>query len=183
MSKYKLDRKDAAILIIDLQEKLMKAMKDREKVYKNTGLLMAVAKELDIPVVLTEQYPQGLGSTVKEIKDSLPSNYYLLEKFKFSAYVDEMRDILNKIGRKTMVVTGSETHVCVFQTTRDLVEAGYKVHLVADAVCSRFEENYRNGLQLMGNLGAVITNTETVLFDLLEYSNTPEFKAISPLLK
>jgi len=183
MSKYKLVRNDTAIIIIDLQEKLMKVMKEKEKVYKNTNLLLAVAKELDIPVILTEQYPKGLGTTIRDIKDNLPQGYYRLEKFKFSAYSDEFRDILRQINRKTLVVTGSETHICVFQTTRDLVVAGYNVHVVKDAVCSRFKENYKNGLELMKDSGAVITNTETVVFDLLEYSNKPEFKAISPLLK
>jgi nicotinamidase-related amidase len=183
MSKYKLQRNGSVLMIIDLQEKLMKVMKTRDKVYNNVNLLLAAAKELKLPVILTEQYPRGLGATVKQITHNLPPNYYYLEKTSFSAYVDEMKAILNKTGRKTILVTGSETHVCVFQTTRDLVEANYKVHLVKDAVCSRFDENYQNGLELMEKSGAVINNTETVLFDLLEYSNTPEFKAILPLLK
>jgi nicotinamidase-related amidase len=80
-------------------------------------------------------------------------------------------------------VVGTETHVCVFQTVRDLVEAGNNVHVVRDAVCSRFDENYRSGLELMRDVGAVVTNTETVVFDVLKCAGTPEFKAISPLVK
>ncbi len=90
---------------------------------------------------------------------------------------------MKELNRKTILITGSETHVCVFQTTRDLQEAGYQVHLVKDAVCSRFDENYENGLQLMHDMGAVITNTETAVFDLLQKAGTPEFKVISPLVK
>jgi len=183
MNKFKLDSQDTVIFIIDLQEKLMKAMKNRESVYQNTRLLLEVAKQYNIPVVSCEQYPKGLGSTVKEVKDYLPPNYYYLEKISFSAYTEELQEILQKIGRKTIIVVGSETHICVFQTSRDLVDAGYNVHVVRDAVCSRFKENYENGLDLMKSLGAIITNTETILFDLFQYSNTPEFKAISPLIK
>ncbi|MBO8158492.1 hydrolase [Thermosyntropha sp.] len=182
MNKFTLDSKQAVLLIIDLQEKLMRVMKDREAVFKNTKLLLATARQLEIPVVLTEQYPKGLGSTVEEIKEAA-ENYHYLEKMSFTACTDDLREILNRLGRKYVIVAGSETHVCVFQTVRDLIETGYIVHVAKDAVCSRFDLNYENGLMLMRDVGAVITNTETVVFDLLKVSGTPEFKAISPLLK
>lgn len=183
MGKYKLNREDAVLVIIDLQERLMKAMKDRERVYKNTNLLLSTVKEFNIPVVLSEQYPRGLGPTVAAIKENLPEGYIYLEKQSFSLCGAGMFEILAKLQKKSVIVCGSETHVCVFQTVRDLVEAGYDVHLVRDAVCSRFEENYNNSLALMSELGAVVTNTETVVFDLLESAGTPQFKAISPLIK
>ncbi|MGI5921746.1 MAG: hydrolase [Syntrophomonadaceae bacterium] len=182
MSKFKIEAENSLLMIIDLQERLLKAMKDREKVVKNTNLLLATAYESDIPVVVTEQYPKGLGSTVEEIKSNL-RDYEYMEKTSFSAWVDEMKAILNKLGRKSVILTGSETHVCVFQTARDLIEDGYNVHLVKDAVCSRFDENYENGLDLMKEAGAVITNTETVVFDILKKAGTPQFKVISPLIK
>lgn len=182
MSKYRIESNDTVLVIIDLQEKLMKAMKDREKVYKNTNLLLATAYETNMPVVVTEQYPQGLGSTVNEIKNNF-RKYEYMAKTSFSAWVDEMKDIMKKLNRKTVILTGSETHVCVFQTARDLVEDGFKVFLVKDAVCSRFDENYQNGIELIKDAGAVITNAETVIFDILQKAGTPEFKAISPLLK
>jgi len=180
-SKYKLHKDDTVLVIVDFQEKLMKAMDKKEKVYKNTNLLLALAGQMGIPVVVTEQYPRGLGATVDEIKTNLPE-YKYIDKTEFSAY-SGLVDMLKEWGRQTVLITGSETHVCVFQTTRDLVDAGYNVHVVKDAVCSRYKENYLNGLDLMKELGAVVTNTETVLFDLLKVAGSAEFKVISPLLK
>ena len=132
-------------------------------------------------MIVTEQYPKGLGKTVSEVNISLGATTY--EKITFSGCTAEVNSALNRLGRKKIIITGMETHVCVFQTVRDLVEAGYNVHLVGDAVCSRFDENYENSLNLMSELGAVVSNTETVVFDLLEVSGTKEFKAISPLIK
>ncbi len=183
MGKYKLKREDTVLVVIDLQERLMNAMKDREKVYKNTNLLLSTAKEFNIPVILSEQYPRGLGPTVAVIKENLPADYIYLEKLSFSLCGAGLFEMLTEIGKNTIIVCGSETHVCVFQTVRDLVDAGYNVHLVRDAVCSRFDENYENSLNLMSELGTVVSNTETVVFDLLEVAGTKEFKAISPLIK
>ncbi len=182
MKKFHLQSEETVLVIIDLQEKLMNAMKDRERVYKNTVLLLETAKQFDIPVVVTEQYPRGLGKTVPEITQHLPE-HSLVEKTHFSACTPDFIDILSNIKRKQVIITGSETHICVFQTTRDLMEAGYQVYIPRDAVCSRTDENYENGLDLMKSAGAVITNIETIIFDLLKQSGTAPFKAISPLLK
>ncbi len=183
MNKYNLESKDIVILMIDLQERLMNSMKDREKVYKNSNLLLALAKEIEIPVIVSEQYPRGLGSTVDIIKENLPQEFKYIEKLSFSTCGSGLLEILKDMSKKTVIVAGSETHVCVFQTVRDLINAGYKVHVSRDAVCSRFDENHENGLDLMKDLGAVVSNTETIVFDLLKLSGTPEFKAISPLIK
>ena len=180
-TKFKLNKDDTILVIVDLQEKLMKAMSHRDKVYKNTQLLLTLAEQMEIPVIITEQYPRGLGSTVDDIKSYL-KEYHYVEKILFSAY-EGLKDILASENRKTVLMIGSETHVCVFQTTRDLLEAGFAVHVVKDGVCSRFKENYLNGLELMGEAGAVITNTETVIFDLLQVGQGPAFKIMSPLLK
>jgi len=182
VSKFKLEAANSVLLVIDLQEKLMKAMKDSERVLNNTNLLLATAKQFGIPVIVTEQYPRGLGSTVSEIKDNLPEHSYI-EKVSFSSCIDSFKNTIAALKRQTFIVVGTETHVCVFQTVRDLVEAGYDVQVVSDAVCSRFDLNYLNGLDLMKQAGAVVTNTETVVFDLLGCAGTPEFKAISPLVK
>ncbi len=183
VNKFKLEREQALLLIIDLQERLMNAMKDRERVYGNTRLLLATARELQIPVIVTEQYPRGLGPTVPEIKEALPAECHYVEKVSFSACCGDLDGYLPGAGRRQIIVTGSETHVCVFQTTRDLLEQGFLVTLASDAVCSRTDENYQNGLQLMRDMGAVISNTESIIFDLLIAAGSPEFKAISPLLK
>jgi len=145
------------------------------------SVLVTTAEQMGIPVIVTEQYPQGLGGTVKEIQDNI-KEYQYVEKMDFSAF-EGLNHLLSTMGRKTLLVTGSETHVCVFQSTRDLVAAGYRVQVVKDAVCSRFKANYLNGLELMQGVGAVVTNTETVLFDLMKVAGTPEFKVISRLLR
>lgn len=182
VSKFKLEAADCVLVIIDLQERLMKAMKDAERVLNNTNLLLATAKQFEIPVIVTEQYPKGLGPTVAEIKENLPEHSYF-DKVSFSACDDSFIDRIAAVKRKTVIVTGTETHVCVFQTVRDLLSAGYDVQVVSDAVCSRFDFNYLNGLDLMKEAGAVITNTETVVFDLLGCAGTPQFKVISPMVK
>lgn len=181
--KFRLDRLDSLLMIIDLQDKLMKAMKYRTAVEKNTKLLLALAAETALPVVVTEQYPRGLGPTVPEIAAHYPEGVNIIEKVSFTAYTAEVRAALFAMNRPKIIVTGSETHVCVYQTVRDLLQAGYIVHVVEDAVCSRFKTNYRSGLALMKDMGAVLTNTETIFFDILQRSDTAEFKKLSPLLK
>lgn len=181
MFKYTLNQEDVVLVIIDLQERLMPAMPDREKVFKNTKILLKTAQLLKIPVIVSEQYPKGLGATVAEIKDAL-DDYDYMEKESFSA-CDGLNKLLADRNRKTLIMVGSETHVCVYQTVRDMIQEGYQVHLVKDAVCSRFEINHTNGLELMRDLGAVISNTETVVFDLFKVSGSPAFKVVSGMIK
>ncbi len=183
ISRFRLDRLESLLLIIDLQDKLLNAMKYKDAVIKNTNLLLKLAGQTGIPVVVTEQYPQGLGPTVPELKENFPAGTEIIEKMSFTACTLDTRKALFAHNRSKIIVTGSETHVCVYQTVRDLLQAGYTVHLVEDAVCSRFKPNYRSGLDLMKQMGAVTTNAETVFFDILKTSGTPEFKALSPLLK
>jgi nicotinamidase-related amidase len=182
LKKHSLNSEQALFLVIDLQEKLMKAMEHAEKVYKNTRIMLGVCLQLKIPAVVTEQYPKGLGRTVQGIAEKL-GEHLLLEKTSFSAVTKETLEQLQSFGRRQLLVVGSETHVCVFQTVRDLLAAGFEVYLLQDAVCSRRKDNYKNGLQLMREEGAVITDTETAVFDLLKVAGTPDFKAIHPLIK
>lgn len=182
MKKHCLESDQLVFLIIDLQENLMKAMDHAEKVYQNTCIMLGVCQQLKIPVVVTEQYPKGLGRTVKDVSEHL-GEHLLLEKVSFSAATKDMLEQLQGFQRKQLLVVGSETHVCVFQTVRDLLEAGFEVYVLRDAVCSRRKDNYKNGIQLMREEGAVITDTETAVFDLLKVAGTPDFKAIHPLIK
>lgn len=182
MDKYIVNKEDAVLILVDLQEKLMQAISSRDAVCKNVNILLKAAKIMGIPVILTEQYPKGLGVTIPEITKNAGSFHYV-EKVKFSAFVPEFQGILAKIGRKIMIVTGVETHICVYQTVRDLTTNGFGVHVIRDAVGSRTEANNSNGLQIMREIGAVISNTETVLFDLLKTSAAFEFKQISALVK
>lgn len=183
MKKFTLKRDEAVLFIIDIQEKLAPVMKYEKEVIDNNKILLKGAEEMGIPVIVTEQYPKGLGNTVDVIKDLLGDEAKVFAKTSFTAYIDEVKSALKELGRKQVIITGMETHVCVYQTTRDLIEDGYDVHIVRDAVASRTKENYLNGLDLMKEMGAVINNTETVVFDLLKVSGTPEFKVMSKLIK
>jgi nicotinamidase-related amidase len=181
-SKYFLNKEDAVLLLIDLQEKLMPVISSQDTVSKNVNTLIKAAQIMEIPIVLTEQYPKGLGTTLREIKQNAEGFRYV-EKVQFSAFVPELQQILTDINRKSILVTGIETHICVYQTVRDLIANGYSAHVVKDAVGSRTEANYLNGLQLMSEMGAIINNTETVLFDMLKSSADSNFKQISALVK
>jgi nicotinamidase-related amidase len=177
------DRNNAALLIIDVQERLAAVMDKKQQVVRNMLHLIELAKMLNIPAVVTEQYPKGLGRTLPEIASALTS-YLPIEKTAFNCCgVAAFNEGLNRLGRKKIIVTGMETHICVLQTSLGLLQGGFDVHLVADAVCSRTKANWRSGLELIRDAGAVITNTETVLFQLLGVAGTPEFKAISNRIK
>lgn len=182
MDKYTLNREDALLLIIDIQERLVPVMDYKDVVINNNKILIKAAKEMNFPVLATEQYPKGLGRTVQELLDLIDEEN-ILAKNTFSAYNDDLKDTLGSLGKKKIIVTGMETHVCVFQTVRDLINAGYAVFLAKDAIASRTKSNYLNGLDVMKELGAVITNTESAVFDLLKISGTPEFKVMSKLIK
>lgn len=157
-------------------------MDHAERVYKNTCIMLGVCRQLGIPVVVTEQYPKGLGRTVQDISEQL-GEHLLLEKTTFSAVTGDLLEQLQGYRRKQILVVGSETHICVFQTVRDLMAAGFEIYVLQDGVCSRRKSNHKNGLLLMKEEGAVLTDTETAVFDLLKVSGTPDFKAIQPLIK
>ncbi len=178
-----LEKEDCALLIVDIQERLAAVMKYREQVVKNNLRLIELAKLLNVPVLASEQYPKGLGHTVDEIKEALPS-YNPVEKLAFGCCGEPaFMDVLRGLGKKKIILTGMETHICVLQTALGLVREGYAVHAVSDATCSRSKENWEVGLGIMRDAGAVITCTETVLFQLLKASGTEEFKAVSRMIK
>jgi|LSQX01.1.fsa_nt_gb nicotinamidase-related amidase len=182
MDRFALQSHEAVMLIIDIQQRLVPAMARRESVIKNTEILVETAKKLGIPIVVTEQYPKGLGKTVEKIGEKLDTGF-VYEKITFSACTQEVMSALERLGRKKVIVTGMETHVCVFQSVRGLLESGYMVFVVEDAVCSRRPRNHKLGLSLMHDMGAVITSTETIFFDLLKQAGTPLFRELSKLIK
>jgi len=182
LEEFTLDRENTVLLEIDIQDKLVPVMKYKDQVIRNAKILITAAREMNVPVIATEQYPKGLGRTVLELL-SLMDEENIFSKNSFTAYTDQVKAALQKRAKKKVVVTGMETHVCVFQTVRDLINDGYQVFVVKDAIASRTKSNYLNGLDLMQAMGAVITNTETVVFDLLKVSGTPEFKMMSKLIK
>lgn len=182
MDKFYLNKEDAIVLVIDIQEKLLPVIFEKDELVNKSKILISGAKVLEVPVFVTEQYPKGLGKTVGEI-NALIENDPIFEKMSYTCCTDEVMEYLEKTKKKQVIITGIETHICVYQTTRDLLKRGYSVFVASDAVSSRTLENKQNGLALMKDVGAVISNTESLLFDMLKISGTPEFKAISKLVK
>lgn len=184
MEKFFLDRQQAVLVVIDVQEKLCAAMDPEvlERLTKNTGILLEAAQELGMPVVATEQYVKGLGCTLPVLKEKIAGD--ACEKMTFSCCGDEaFLNRLAALGRKQVIITGMETHVCVLQTVIELLERGYHVHLVRDAIMSRRKENWFVGMEVARDAGAVITSTETALFQLLRVAGTDEFKKLSKLVR
>ena len=180
--QQKLDRSTACVLVVDVQERLAPVMWNFAFVEKYCRAMILAARDLGMPVLATEQYPKGLGSTVASIREALPGPPIV--KMHFSCGADPaFTQALAATGRKQVIVVGIETHVCVFQTVRDLLGRGYEVYVCADAVTCRFEEHRRVALEQMRGLGAVVTSAETAIFDLLHVCGTPEFKRVSALVR
>jgi nicotinamidase-related amidase len=180
--KARLDRKNACVVMIDVQDRITPVMWNFAPVEKYCRALLQAARDLDVPVLASEQYPKGLGSTLPSIRELLPAPPMV--KTSFSCGADApFEKALAATGRRQVLIAGIETHVCVFQTARDLLEKGYEVFVCADAVTSRFEEHRRVALELMRDLGAVVTTAETSIFDLLQVCGTPEFKRVAPYVK
>lgn len=173
------------ILVIDFQEKLLAAMPPERQTQaeKTTGVLGLMAETLGLPVVITEQYPKGLGPSLPWVEQAF-SAAARHDKLVFSAWGCEAARLeLEKNGRRQVLVVGQETHVCVYQTVRDLLEQGFEPHVVSDGVMSRSEENRSVGLNLMEQSGAVITSLETALFDLVKQAGTDAFKVLSKAIR
>jgi isochorismate hydrolase len=168
-----------------MQERLMAAMPDevRSRTIKNIRILLALASRLGLPTLATEQSPKSLGPTIEEVREAI-ADFRPMEKNSFSCF--GASGFLNRLPADSLrhvLVIGNETHVCVFQTVCDLLDAGFDVHVVSDAVCSRAQSNWETGLRMMERAGAVITSTETVVFDVLRVAGTEDFKFMSRLLK
>ena len=183
--KFFLDRDKAVLVIIDVQEKLCVAMDETvlQKLVKNIGILLESAIELNIPVLVTEQYVKGLGTTVAELKEKA-ALAPCFEKMAFSCCgSQEFVAALKATGRSQVIITGMESHVCVLQTVIELREAGLNVHIVRDAVMSRTKQNWETAVQAMTLAGAIPTSTESTLFQLLKVAGTDEFKKLSKLVR
>jgi nicotinamidase-related amidase len=181
---HSLDPETSVVLVIDLQERLARAMDPQawDGVEKSVVKLVRGAGLLAVPVVATEQYPRGLGPTVGSVGTLLGAAP--VEKTDFSCWREAgVRAALEAAGRKQVVICGMEAHVCVFQTVRDLVGAGYSPYVVSEAVLSRTAENRALGLSLMREAGAVVTGLEVVLFDWLGGSQHPRFRDVSTLIR
>jgi len=176
-------RTNSVLIVIDVQGKLADAVQRSELLQENVRKLIEAAHILDIPILVTEQYPKGLGHTVPLLSKAL-ADAPVIEKTSFSCCgALQFEHAMMELHKTDVILCGIEAHVCVYQTARDLLARGYNVHLVSDAVSSRTEENRHVGIHAMERRGAVLTSTEMLLFELLEESGTEMFKKISSLVK
>jgi nicotinamidase-related amidase len=178
-----LDRDRSLLLVIDLQESYRGKLHREDTVVAASRRTIEAAGVFGIPVVVTEQYPKGLGSTRAEIAEKLPAGTTVLEKTSFSALgAPAIAGAIEKLGREQVVVIGIETHVCVNQTVHDLLVRGYAVHAVRDAISARFPLEDEIGFAKIVAAGAVPTTSECALFEWLVDARAPEFKAVHRLV-
>lgn len=175
---------NSVFLIIDIQEKLVKMLKENisETCKKNSKILIQIAKKLNIETVVTEQYPKGLGSTIEDLSDFFTNNTKIFEKTDFNALTTNgIKDIIKE--KENIFIFGIETHICVFQTAINLLNENYNVFVIKDACASREKEEYKTSLNLMEKEGAKLITTEMVLFEMLKSSKHPLFKDLQGLIK
>jgi nicotinamidase-related amidase len=178
-----LDRRRVALAIIDMQEAFRPSIEDFGEIAARLALLLQAARLLELPVIVTEQYPKGLGRTVGEIAAHLPADVSPLEKISFSACgVQEFDTRLRERHAEQVIVGGIEAHVCVHQTVHDLLGRGYQVHVLSDAISSRLPRNRAVALDKMARSGALISSVEMAIFEMCDPS-FPNFKAIQALVK
>lgn len=178
-----LDRHDTVLLIIDLQKRLLPVIAGGDEVIANTAVLIQAAQRLGIPIIFSEQYPKGLGHTIDDIA-SLCRTSPVFEKISFScAGCQELMKYLDGSGKKSVVIVGVEAHVCVQQTVLDLVQRGYRCHIVADAVSSRTVRNRRLAMARMRQQGADIVTAEMAVFEWLRRADDEAFRDLSRLIK
>lgn len=180
----RVSREDTIGIIIDIQEKFSSVIFDFDKLVQNSIRLIQGLSILGTPILITEQYPKGLGKTISPIANLLGENYQPIEKMSFSAADEEtfMRK-LKKSGKRNILLFGIESHVCVLQTALDLLKKKYNVFIIQDCVSSRNLSDKEIALNRICSEGGFISSSESVLFELCRYAGTEEFKAISKLVK
>lgn len=179
-----LDRASTGLIVLDVQEAFRPVIDGFDELVANIGILAEGFSIMGRPIVVTEQYPKGLGHTVPEVEEHLPAFTDRIEKVRFSGWgVDEFDRAIRRAQCRSWVVCGLETHVCVSQTVVDLHGAGFDVHVAEDAVSSRTARNRLLGVQKMRDAGARVTGTEMALFEMLEVAKSDEFSAISKLVR
>ncbi len=185
VARQLLESERCALIVVDIQQKLLPPIFNKASLVKNSQLLVRLAKILSIPIMVTTQYNKGLGGTVPEIASLLP-DLGAIDKLEFSCFgSDAFRSRLKSLpgSRNTVLLCGMETHICVMQTALGALNDGYLVHVASDAVGSRAESNWRIGLDRMHAAGAVISSTEMMMYELLRCSGTAQFKELLPYLK
>ncbi|MBS1811856.1 MAG: isochorismatase family protein [Acidobacteria bacterium] len=178
-----LESRKTGLVVIDMQEKFRPIIRGFDELAEKVGIMVQGCNFLQIPILVTEQYPQGLGETAKEISQYLPSGTKPLEKKTFSACgVSEFDLQLRERHIEQILITGIEAHICVSQTVHDLLKLGYQVHLICDAIGARFEQNQALAFKRLKQAGAIISSVEMSLFELLKTSDNPMFKTIQRLI-
>lgn len=183
MAAPRLDNERTALLIVDMQEKLLPVIEDRELLIEQVGKLMDGANALELPILVTEQYPKGLGATVSTIAERMTRVSCRPEKMKFSSFVEPVRDELARLGVRSVVVAGIEAHVCVLQTCLDLLDGGYLPAVAVDAIGSRRRADRDAAVQRMIQAGVVPTTVESMLLEIVREAGGTRFKSILPLMK
>lgn len=174
---------DTAALVVDYQERLLPVIDGREQLLQKSAVLLEGLKTLGVPMLVTRQYPKGLGDTAEPIR-TLTGGATVLDKLTFSCYADEeIRRAVDALGRKTILLCGIETHICVLQTMTDLKAAGYTPVLVEDCLSSRSRRDHETALLRAAHEGVAVTSCESVLFELLGAAGSEQFKKISKLVK
>jgi len=181
--KNMLDRERSALLVVDVQERLWAVMRQRQHLAERIAVAIRGCRLLRVPVFLTEQYPRGLGPTITPVSDSL-GDIQPLVKMTFSCCgLTGLPRTMKEKGIEQVILTGIETHVCVLQTALDLIDGGFQVHLLTDAVSSRYVADEETALRRLSREGVVLSTIETALFELLTTAGAPEFKEVSKLIK
>jgi nicotinamidase-related amidase len=176
-----LDRAKSLLLLVDMQQRLVPFMAGREDVIAQCGILLRAAGEMGVPILASEQYPKGLGTTIPELAELVSVRF---EKMEFSAYANTaIKDELKRARQEQIVLAGVEAHVCVLQSALELLEAGYQVFVVADAVASRKPQSREVALQRLDRAGATLITTEMTLFEWLRSADAPEFRSISKMIR
>ncbi len=178
-----LKKKRAVLVIVDVQGRLATLMHEKEKFFANVIRMIKAARILDIPILWNEQLPDKLGETIPELKEHLADLSPLVKKSFSCCGNPDFEKSLKELGRWQILLTGMESHVCVYQTALDLIEEGYDVHLVADAVSSRTAENREIGIAAMKKAGASVTSVEMALFEILKTAEGEPFKQIIQIVK
>lgn len=175
---------DSVLVIIDVQTQLTSVIAEAPGMCVRTAVLLQAAQQLQVPVLVTEQYPQGLGRTERVIISKLPDPLPIYEKTGFSCFsAPGFSDALQATKRKQVIIIGVEAHICVMQTALDFLAMGYQVYIVEDAVCSRKADHKLYALKRIYQQGATITNYESVMFEWLRDANHAEFKTLSRLIR
>jgi nicotinamidase-related amidase len=185
VARRPLQAEQCALIVVDIQQKLLPPIFNKETLVRNSQLLVRLAKVVSIPIMMTTQYSKGLGATVPEVASLLP-DIAAIDKLEFGCFgSDVFRARLKSLpgNRNTLLLCGMETHICVMQTALGALNDGYLVHVASDAVSSRSEWNWRIGLDRMRAAGAVVSSTEMMMYELLRCSGTAQFKEMLSYLK